>query len=370
MASRIPGSLGLREAKLAIDRGTLQLAALDPPGPTMELRGAKRSPPHIGSGSLATLSLDVLGVERLKPGPKAAANTEYFVSTEWGAAPVFIEAKLKPPGSQHGENDKPTWSGGTEHNPREGVNDPLERMALFTAAGKQTVSCRWHGLTKTVVIYAIDALQTGFKGDGGAKFSPDNLPLFTAKTAGRRLPDPKNTQYLDLCESQFTVRPPEFIADGENGVFQKAQVRFQVHREIDGRTWFKILKEDGTESDWISSAKVGSGWRDDNPSTDDVNRILEPWPASGHLYANDGPGSLGGPAFTLTQKIVQIENFRQWVLVSLDGSDPAHGIQISQVFFWHHFRSLARSGGSPWREEPTFGGNELLSGPGTPKSRP
>jgi hypothetical protein len=354
-----------------------RIAAKDPSGTgvlgTARVPGPLGFPPQVGglvpgvllNGTSPARLLDLRidsGASELPRGPNAPAGTRYAAVN----ANDFVFARLVAVFSPDLENRPPqafpddfTWSGGLPLEPEK----RWQRLVSATQPGKQVISCSSGGVTRTVVLYVLGVEHTDFRGDNGGTFHDDNLATVTRKgvvlhlkgrRTGREIPADDFVDYSDWCESQFTVKPPELISDGNAGLFKKDPIKWFVHQEMKLRSWVRVLQ--GMDAPWVNAAWV-SQWTDDN----DANKMLDPWNAGGgHLYSNDGPGlASSGVRHPEWVQIVQKMRFRQWVKVTVDGGQE--WFQFPTPFVWHDFRSLKRNG-SGWVEVPDFDGNELARG--------
>ena len=181
------------------------------------------------------------------------------------------------------------------------------------------------------VLYVVEAQQTDFRGDGGGVFHSDNLPSLKRKdgktfpTKGRRTgrnmpPTGSNFDFNDFCETQYTIKPDEFVTDANAGLFVKNGIKWLITREKqtqsflgDSGTWVKVLN-DVTFAD----------------DTDEDNQMVDPWSASGHLYSNDGPGFFNLTLTTATEVVFR-NRFQERVKMTFDGSSPI----VSRLSNWH-----------------------------------
>lgn len=305
---------------------------------------------------LSLTDINVPSATELPRGPGAPPGAKFFALTvaEAQAIPIYVSANITggPPAGV-------TWTGG------QSAAQPEERLVLSKTPGKFVVTCTLGGVKKTAVIYVVGATQTDFRGDGGGTFHSDNIASLrradgrTFSTSGRKTG--RNTPSLgsridfnDFCETQYTVEPAAFIADGNAGQFNKANVKFIVRRE----KWVRSWVGDVASSTWAPSMQDTS-WTDD---TDAVNSMLNPWGAQGHLYSSDGPGLINLTMPDVTGIVLKYR-LRQQVHATFDGTDPMDGHGLTGLFFWHDFRSLHKPGSSVmWMETSSFGGNELVKG--------
>jgi hypothetical protein len=328
------------------------------PGPAGLVREATevfRDSPVNPPPSLIDLRSDV-GTE-LPRGTGASTNTRFFALTITDAndMPPLVEAVL----SVSDAAKDLQWSGGLP------VSNPSKRLIIANQVGKFVVSCSLGGVTKTAVIYVVGAEQTDFRGDGGGVFHPDNLPSLKLKggrivptkglRTGRNIPPlGSNFGFNDFCETQYTLKPDEFVADANAGLFEKTNIKWLLTREKQTQA-FLGDEESGT---WVTVVNDAT-FVDD---TDEVNQMLDPWSANGHLYSNDGPGFLPLVSKDAANLAVFKNRLQERVKVTFDGSSPKTGSTCSQQFQWHDFRSFKSPARGVWLESTSFGGNELIKG--------
>jgi hypothetical protein len=251
-----------------------------------------------------------------------------------------------------------TWSGDGKETPD--LNDEV-RLVDIKKPGKFVVSCSDGTWRSIAFIYVVWASMTAFKGDGGGAFDSDNIKTLRRKdgkvistqgtTTGRQLPAANILDFNDLCETQYTVAPPEFLADGNADLFDAKSVRFLVTRQKrskaflgNGTMWAKVMED--------------ASFVDD---TDATNSMLDPFGANGHLYSNDGPGFQMTQPMNPGDMVVFKHRLRELVKVAFDGGSAASGTTCSGEFSWHDFRSLEFVFGK-CKEASTFGGNEESQG--------
>jgi hypothetical protein len=331
----IPGPAGIKSATVS-----------------QALTGSPRNPPP----TLVDVTSDT--GDELPRGKAASTNTRFFALTARlaSAVPLYFNAVFSGGPAPKGLR----WSGG-EPSP-DGIDS--ERLILTNKPGKFVVSCSLGSVTKSAVLYVVEAQQTDFRGDGGGVFHSDNLPSLKRKDGktfptkgrrtGRNMPAPgSNFDFNDFCETQYTIKPDEFVADANAGLFLKNNIKWLITREKqtqsflgDSGTWVKVVNDVTFVDD-----------------TDEDNQMVDPWSASGHLYSNDGPGFFNLTLTTATEVVFK-NRFQERVKMTFDGSSPKTGSGhiCSDTFQWHDFRSLTKNGSVAWMESGSFGGNELLKG--------
>jgi len=223
------------------------------------------------------------------------------------------------------------WTGGEPI-----AGEPLKRKVSRSEWAKHTVTATRDpgGEAYTILAYVIGAEHTGFSpspGQMNGNHFEDNdkgYPNF-----GTGLFGPDGPSVISRCEIQFTVRPDQFISDGNDGVFNKEKVQWDVTRKK-RRKWWK--RESGQ---WTLAVTTSGSWEDDDgPPTLDGEEDLNPWKdGTGHLYGNDqisvnaGIGSDGRIAKW---------NMREWVRVGFGGAPGRNGEACSDYFDWRCFRAF------------------------------
>jgi len=340
---RVPGPLSQADRPVTLHPGINALTHAAVPGPT----GAK------AKGS-RWISLSVDSAESLPRGDNAPANTRFYALTAGLASciPIYIEAKSS-------EDPPPTlrWTGG-EPSPDKIAT---ERLLLTNTQGKFSITCTDGQVTATAVIYVVKVVLTEFRGDNGGTFHTDNKKTIKRKDGkvfntsglktGRNTPTGNIVDFNDFCETQYTVQPSEFVADGKSGVIDTTGIQFLLTRQKQAQAFL------GDPTNWAPIQR-DAAFVDD---TDTENQMNDPWNADGHLYSNDGPGFQMAKALPTANRLVVKQRLRERVKVTFDGSPPAEMWTCSDEFAWHDFRSMELRG-PKWVEVVTFGGNELIAG--------
>lgn len=340
---RVPGPLSQIDRPITLHPGINALTPATLPGPT----GADAK-----TSRWLTLSVD--SADPISRGDNAPPRTRFFALTVGLASsiPIYIEAKSS-------EDPPPPlrWTGG------EASPDKIatERLLLTKVPGKFVITCTDGQVTATAVIYVVNAVRTDYRGDGGGTFHDDNKKTMKRKDGkiintsglrtGRNTPTGNIVDFNDFCETQYTVQPSEFVADGRSGVIDTSGIQFLVTRQKQTQAFL------GDSTSWVPILR-NAGFVDD---TDTVNQMNDPWNANGHLYNNDGPGFEMDKPLPTAKRVVVKHRLRERVKVTFDGSPPEDMWTCSDEFAWHDFRSLELRN-SKWTEVSTFGGNELAAG--------
>jgi hypothetical protein len=350
--ARIPGPLSQIDQRIAPHPGVIALTSAALPGPTgtAQIVLGPGGNPVILSPSL--VRLEVSGAQRLPDGHQTPANT-----TNWAVTPETSPLSIRA--ITLGGVPPLTWAGDGKET--SDLNDEM-RLLDIRQPGKFVVTCT-DGKWRTIaVIYVLWARMTAFKGDGGGTFDSDNIKSLRrkdgktintqGKATGRQLPAAATLDFNDMCETQYTLVPPEFLADGNSNLFDAKQTRFLVTRRKQTKAFLG-----GTIGPWVR-VQEDAGFVDD---TDVMNSMLDPFNASGHLYSNDGPGLQMTQPLSVGDRVVIKHRLRELIKITFDGSSPVSGTTCSDEFSWHDFRSLEFVA-CQWKEASTFGGNELTRG--------
>ena len=378
------GTLSAHGLLLNVVDGTLALTPMPLPVPlglnnAVPLGGGSGT--GSGSNPAATIRLVDLrittdangGATELQSGAKAPGDTRFAAKPAFlSRQDLVIEAVFDPDLSKR-PADVPkslVWRGG-------GADRNWIRAHRVISndgrAGKHVVTCTLGGVTKTLVLYAFGANPTGFKNSGS--FSSDNrAPSVVIKAAnagfdqplGVNGPDPTSGKHLDPCETQFTVVPPEMVADAKAGLFNKDSLQFRVTRKAMQRVWVLVADSSGKRA-W--QEKTSSNYSIPNAAFDDDHsddKHLDPWD-TGHLYAVDGPGDDNLEKDDDTKQASNwlgfVGQFRMSEFVVFRFGSPAaktDPICSSKDQAWHDFRRLLKLNGK-WANDTT-GTNEIAAG--------
>ncbi|MBM4030551.1 MAG: hypothetical protein FJ291_02060 [Planctomycetes bacterium] len=261
---------------------------------------------------------------------------------------VYLKATIYPEVDESLVANFIYWSGG------EAVDGhPLQRRVSKAAWAKHTVTASIGTTSYTMLVYIIGAQPTGYSpenGELGEEF-PDNSRNAGTSTGVFATWDANTPVARHYCQIQFTVQPPELIADGDQWLFDRRQIQWDVTREMRRIQWDKLAGGDWSILEYWS---LITEWRpDDDPFYKDGDNDNEPWGpnGNGHLYAVDMPGLRG--TVGEVEAMVQKHNMREWVRVSLDWASGREGVRCSDYSFWHSSLSIEKDG-ETWKWDPTY----------------
>jgi len=274
-------------------------------------------------------------------GPNTPSKTDGAAVIK-GSGDVLVEVELNP---ALGVPDLPesfiTWSGGQAV-----PGNQLERKASKSSWVKHTLTATCSASNSTMLVYVIGAEPTNCtpaNGISGSHF-PDNSQGYPS--TGVFGPDPLTGSAESRCEIEFSVVPDVLITDGNNGLFTKADIQWDVSREKRVKKWTK------TAGVWSLVDDRDTWASDDSHDTEEDNN---PWDGNGHLYGNDAPTNIPGSVEAYVKKM----NMREWVRVGLGGITGRSGTVCSEYSYWHVFRSLKKNG--TWANDNTYD-NEIAPG--------
>lgn len=202
-----------------------------------------------------------------------------------------------------------------------------------------------------MLVYIIGAEPTGFRGDGASPFADNSNPASGA--LGVQAVSPASGSSVARCEIEFSVRPSDLISDGNNNLFNKADVRWDVSRDKRVRKWKGTSGASGTS--WVLHDDRDHWHSDDSHDSEEDN---DPWDGNGHLYGVDSPSFR--PPSTWIGYVKKLR-MREWVRCMIGGGAARLGSRCSDYQYWHCYRSFQKSGGT-WSESSDFDGNEIVSG--------
>ncbi|MGB2986978.1 MAG: Ig domain-containing protein [Phycisphaerae bacterium] len=275
-------------------------------------------------------------------GPSTPAKTDVAAAIK-GSGDVLVEAELNPNVSAA---DLPanfiTWTGGQAV-----ADNQLQRKASKSAWAKHTLQATCGTSKYTMLVYIIGAEKGGYSpanGTSGTHFADNSKGYSSTGLLG---PNAGTGRAKSQCEIEFSVKPDALITDGNNGLFKKSHIQWDVSRDK------RVMKWKKTGGTWSLVDDRSASWAsDDNWHTEEDNN---PWNGNGHLYGNDAPENIPGGVQAYVKKL----NMREWVRVGLGGTTGPNGTRCSEYYPWHAFRSLKKN--PPWVNDNTYG-NEVPTG--------
>ena len=297
-----------------------------------------------------TKSVDLLRVEivsgatAIADGQSTPTGTDVAAVIK-GSGNVRLKAVLSPSVT---ESELPanfiTWTGGTAVSGKQ-----LERDASKSSWAKHTVTASMCSDSAAMLVYIIGASSSSFSptnGTSGSHFQDNSLGY---SSTGLQSVNSSTGSTSSQCEIEFSVEPAILITDGNNNLFDKNEILWDVSRDK------KVLKWTKTSGTWTLVDDRGSTWlSDDSHDSEEDNN---PWNGNGHLYGNDVP--LNTPSSN-NEAYVKKLNMREWVRVGLGGTSGRNGANCSSYYAWRGFRSLAKNGS--WANSTSYDGNEIILG--------
>src|SRR5262249_49396115 len=137
--------------------------------------------------------------------------------------------------------------------------------------------------------------------------------------------------------------------------FDKRDVQWDVSRDKLRREYWGVAAAGGTVT-WSLVTLPNfnfESWVSDDSHDDDEDD--NPWDGRGPRYGNDAPG--GTPSATSVGCGKKLR-MREWVRVNFGGGAGRLGTRCSDYSYWHHFRSLVKTG-AVWGNSAQYGGCEI-----------
>ncbi len=203
--------------------------------------------------------------------------------------------------------------------------------------------------TATMLTYIIGSEYTDIQRLMGEESFEDDEMAYKADPVGMIDPNPATGVFESNIQIQFTVRPDSLITDGNAGLFNINDIKWDVSRYAYFYLW---LHNSGV---WTIEDDSGGQWISDDSVHDDEDN--NPWNGNGHLYANDSPGTKQEAA---ADWVVMKANMKEWVRVGLGGTLGENGSLCSEYVDWRAFRSV-RKVNDVWHNDNTYD-NELVEG--------